>query len=356
MREEAQVLPQGYQGNSLDIIAAHAHHARADAVITLFDSWVFPNDVMSKLQGWIAWAPVDHDPLPSQIAKALRIAYQPVAYSKFGLRKMQEYVFPDGQTLEPRYIPHGIDTTLFSPKDRDKAREGLNIPELADADFMAIMVAANKGFPSRKAFPEVMAAWRIFSERHPKSLLYMHTHAGDLMRGCHIPNLLTALGVRPASVVFADQYWSGPMGYPPGGMALLYAAADVLVNPSYGEGFGIPIVEAQACGIPVIVNDCTSMPELCFAGWKTGHQPFYTGLESWQFIPRIDDILESFEAAYQARGSETLREQARAGALPYDADTVAEIYWRPFLEELEGELLAGRVEVEADPLQEAKGE
>lgn len=34
-----------------------------------------------------------------------------------------------------------------------------------------------------------------------------------------------------------------------------------------GEGFGIPIIEAQAAGCPVIVTDCTAMTELCLSGW-----------------------------------------------------------------------------------------
>ncbi|MEM7802165.1 MAG: glycosyltransferase family 1 protein, partial [Chloroflexota bacterium] len=44
-------------------------------------------------------------------------------------------------------------------------------------------------------------------------------------------------------------------------LPLLYAAADLFVFPSYYEGFGMPIVEAMACGTPVIASDASAMPE-----------------------------------------------------------------------------------------------
>lgn len=45
-------------------------------------------------------------------------------------------------------------------------------------------------------------------------------------------------------------------------MPLLYAAANVLLYPSFYEGFGLPILEAMACGTPVITSNTSSMPEV----------------------------------------------------------------------------------------------
>lgn len=42
----------------------------------------------------------------------------------------------------------------------------------------------------------------------------------------------------------------------------LYTAAELFALPSLHEGFGLPILEAMACGTPVVTSNCTAMPEL----------------------------------------------------------------------------------------------
>jgi glycosyltransferase involved in cell wall biosynthesis len=336
LSEEIQVYPIGLEAHGADIIASHASHVKADIVITLYDAWVFRPEIVSRFR-WIPWLPVDHNPLPERIKLILDSAWQPIVYSRFGEAKLKE------AGLEPHYVPHGIETDVFKPgtaKECKKARERLKI---AGDTFVATMVAANKGTPSRKSYPEALWAWKQFNARHPDSILYLHTHSGPEMTGIDLPLLIHQLGLPDSSsIAFCDPYWN-LIGFPDSYMREVYLASDVLLNPAMGEGFGLPIVEAQACGRPVIVGDNTAQSELCFAGWKVPGQPFWTPVGAWQFVPSLEAIIESLEEAYKNRGSTTLAKKAREGAMAYDADAVVEQYWKPVLEQIEGEVSAGNV-------------
>jgi glycosyltransferase involved in cell wall biosynthesis len=52
-------------------------------------------------------------------------------------------------------------------------------------------------------------------------------------------------------------------GYLPDAVvAALYRACTVFIYPSLYEGFGLPVLEAMACGAPVITSNCSSLPEV----------------------------------------------------------------------------------------------
>lgn len=314
-----------------DVLPAHAAdwfggRAKDGLVLSLVDAWILHSGVMNRLN-WAAWVPIDHDPIPPGVLRALRDGQAiPIAMCRFGEKKLREAGF------DPLYAPHGVNTTVYTPLDKAQAKQTMGFPPEA---FVVGMVAANKGNPSRKSFPEALVAFKRFREAHPEAVLYLHTEQTGINQGVNLVELLQSLCMPREAVFFCDQYRYMAGILPEQHLAAAYNAMDVLLQPSMGEGFGIPIVEAQACGTPVIVTDWTSMPELCGAGWKVGGQRIYTAQASWQMVPDVDEIAGALELAHKHRDDVDLQKQARHFAERYDAKLVAEKYWKPALEQIE---------------------
>lgn len=347
------VYPRGFHPFGLDVMAAHAEHARADVLITLMDSWVIDTNMMLGGTRWVPWFPIDHDPLPAAIRDRVARAFRRIVFSRFGERMVHD------AGLDAYYVPHGVDTQVFRPaEDRAEVRKRLQWPE---DRFVVGMVATNKGNPPRKSFPQCIAAFAQLKRKHSDVLLYLHTVSDERQQGVNLPEFITSQGLsfgffgrcdpRSVDVLFCDQY-QNMLGYPDQYMVDAYNAMDVHLLVSMGEGFGIPILEAQACGCPVIVGDWTAMGELCFSGWKVARsdaEPYWTPLASYQFIPHVEAITERLKAAYRVAGNESWRKRAREGALAYDADTVTEQYWKPVLAEIAADIDLWRGQVAAIP-------
>jgi glycosyltransferase involved in cell wall biosynthesis len=312
-----------------DAMAAYATDFQSDFILTNMDIWVIQTNLFFDKK-WVAWIPIDSEPIPPLVEEKAREAFHRIVWTKFGAREM------DDAGLDYDRVPYGIDTQMFYPGDREQARITATMPP---DRFIVGMVAMNKGYPSRKAFFENIAAFKVFHDRHPDAFLYLHTVDGSK------PNAMTVdlalycrrIGLHPEDYMFADQY-SMLTGFPEHAMNTLYNCMDVHLLVSMGEGFGLPQVEAQACGVPVICGDWTAMPELLFAGWKVERNecvPMYTLQNTYQFVPMVHAIVERLEQAYRARGDKELAEKARAGALEYDIDKVVEKYWVPALANIE---------------------
>jgi len=315
-------------GNDSLLPAADAHLGgfRGGLTMTLMDVWVLDPSIIRRLNA-VCWVPVDHEPAPPRVIEFFRNSGAiPMAMSRFGEKMLQEF--------DPLYVPHGIDTEAYRPIPRREARDVTKIPQ---DKFVVGMVAANKGNPSRKCFAEAFQAFKLLRDRHEDAVLYLHTEMTGKYDGVRLPMLMEALGIPHDSVFFADQnrILHNPVGHDT--MAHVYSSLDVLLSPSAGEGFGIPVLEANACGVPAIVTDFSAQPEVLQAGWRVDYRANWTVQESWQATPDVQDIFDALNQAYNAedRMRDQLAQKAREGALAYDADRVMDEHMLPALAEAE---------------------
>ena len=158
--------------------------------------------------------------------RAARSAAAVIVTSEFVRERAQEALGLGSDRLH--VVPHAIDHTVFSPADEERE---------------PIVLYPARGWP-HKNHARLFQAFATLRETRPQLRLILT--GGGLERLDPIPEGVENLGEVPASQ-----------------LASLYRRAACLVYPSLYEGFGIPPLEAMACGCPVAASSAGAIPEVC---------------------------------------------------------------------------------------------
>jgi glycosyltransferase involved in cell wall biosynthesis len=218
-----------------------------------------------------------------------------------------------------------------------RIRKELGIPE---DRFVFGMVAANKDVPPRKSFQEVMDAFVECKRKVPQAALYFHTVLTGIGGGFSIDEYAKFLNIEKD--IFYLQPYDLLFHVDNVKLNEIYNAMDCLMAPSTNEGFGIPIIEAQSAGIPVVTNNWTSMPELI----KEGTTGYLTEVQWKRFTPMLgyvghpstNSIYDCMMRIYN-KDRIKMGEEARRWILEnYDADLIFKRDWIPFLNRIEKEI------------------
>lgn len=330
-----RIYPAGVDPYGNDIIGAHTKHFGANIVVSLIDVWVMKNTANEIAPAlWLPWLPIDHDPVPQAVLDSLGGAYMPLTYSKWGQKLLAD------AGVENHYIPHGIEPTIFKVIEQVDQVQRFKREYLRCEGHLTVMVAANKGYPDRKFFQGQLRAWAQFAKDKPTAKLYIHTEPTPRFGGLNLIALAQHLGIAER-VLFPNQY-DYSNGYPPQYLAMLYNAADAYMGNSMSEGFGIPLIEAQACGCPVTTTNYTAMPEL--VRWGAAIDPadiLWTPMGAWHAWPDVKgiiDALEELHAEWHANGDTwPLPQRLQVSSVIHDEfswDTIVRDQWAPFVEKL----------------------
>ena len=315
---------------SQDVQALWADKINADIMLTVVDAWVLnPANYKSKAK-WVAYYPVDSSPIPGAVAEKVRMSWESATFTRFGQKEAEK------EGLRSEYIPNSVDTMTYKPVPTHEARAKTGLP--MDA-YIVGMVAMNRG--DRKGFPQIIEGFSKFAKKKKDAYLYLHTMVGD--QGEHnvinLKNLVDHYGLQNR-VIFPNRFDYVACGFSDAMMANLYSSMDVLCSPTRGEGFGVPVVEAQACGTPVIVGDWTAMSETCKVGIKIDVKDSireYTFLNSFNYIAKPEAIASALKEMSNVR-KESLSEDCVNGIKEYDINYVLTHNWLPFLQKIEKRL------------------
>lgn len=145
----------------------------------------------------------------------------------------------------------GVDGRVFQPMDKNIAYERLyERYGLQDPFFVYVSRVESPG----KNHIALIRAFELFKKKNnsPHKLVLSGAYWGGardvfhFARNSSVRDDIMFLGFIPITDVVA-----------------LYSCCDLMVYPSLFEGFGFPVIEAAACGAPVISSDTSSLTELC---------------------------------------------------------------------------------------------
>ncbi len=142
-----------------------------------------------------------------------------------------------------RIIPHGTTERFFQPPT-EEAFEAVRLLGLEHREFVLLPC----GLDHRKNGDLVLAAWKQIHQAMPNLRLMVTSNASD-------PAYVQRARALGDSILIPGHVTDEVM-------CALYHSAAVVWFPSRYEGFGLPVVEAMACGAPVITSNCTSIPEI----------------------------------------------------------------------------------------------
>lgn len=201
--------------------------------------------------------------------------------------------------VEARFQP------LYDPTATARVRQRYG---LGDAPF----VLGVGTLEPRKNWPGLIRAWNHL--RESSDLAHRLVLAGG--RGWLFEEIFAAAA---ASQHRADIVFTGFVD--DADLPALYAAADVFAFPSRYEGFGIPVLEAMACGVPVVCSDNSSLPE--------------AAADAALLVPADDDdaLTNALQRLIEDMPlRETLRARGLIHAQRFTWDAAAATLWQTYLQ------------------------
>ena len=158
------------------------------------------------------------------------------ALQHYHLDPAKVVVIPEG--VEPRFTPD------IAPELVRAVRQAYRLPERYILFVSTI--------EPRKNLPTLLEAYAALRARHPDVGLVIAGGKGWLYQSFF--DRLNALGLQEQVIL---------TGFVPDEhLPALLQAAEVFAFPSHFEGFGLPPLEAMACGVPVVCSNASSLPEV----------------------------------------------------------------------------------------------
>jgi len=237
---------------------------KPDVIFYIADTFMLMGNLAAQVQKYrgkicqVFYFPVDGDCFPLPWVPFLQQFDGLVCFTEYGKREIEKVT----RDLKIDVLHHGVDTNTFvpaSPSERRSIKEKL-LPFAKDK-FLVSWVGRNFVRKNPQAILQALSHWEKNLGGIPKDLvLYMHTSDND-PAGFPLTEVIKRDFPETTPYVFFPSNHNINDGIPISVLANIYQASDLFVSTAMGEGWGLPITEAMASKVPVIVPDNSACRE-----------------------------------------------------------------------------------------------
>ena len=258
-----KVWPAKFRGDPLGTanLGRFVEQLKPDVLFLFNDLWTVINYKRSleKLPNTfrvMTYFPVDADGYNDEWIASLKSFDRVIVYTQFAKKVLRDAGF----RAEIIVIPHGINRSDFYPIDQVEARETLS--GLNRGDFIVFNANRNQ---MRKRIDLTIKGFCKFTRKKPETRLYLHMGMTDV--GWDILSLMRrecmSRGIDASTrLVITNPEMSPTNAVSLEHMNIIYNTANVGINTSLGEGWGLCNFEQAACRVPQIVPDFSATKEL----------------------------------------------------------------------------------------------
>ena len=193
--------------------------------------------------------PRNQEFLSSQVKKATNRAARVLTISENSKKEIADFYTYPLEKIDVAYP--AVDTKKFYPRKQD---EVLSVLKKYSLSGPYVLFVGN--LEPRKNLKNLLLAYEKMSKavRSSHSLILVGAKG---WQNDDIHNIITRLQKKGNSIQLPASYVSDE------DLPAIYSGASVFVYPSFYEGFGIPPLEAMACGVPSVASNNSSLPEAC---------------------------------------------------------------------------------------------
>ena len=305
----------------------------------LFDNKWDPERILLQYRPLLSYMPDDGVNLPPRWTTLLPKVTNVVAMSKWGQSHYQpsEVVYhgSDPEVFWPIWEKPKVTSTGIVCKTKADCKRAFNF----DPDnFLVGRVDTNSG---RKDYPALVKALWPLMKKYKDIDTHFHCQDEGPQAGIRFQALLSreAATVDPTRFHFPGLH-SSFEGWELQDLNVLYSAFDCFASTSRGEGFGLTLLEAASCGIPIVAQNVSAIPEVVGPGGilleprDTLATP--AGQDNW--LADIGAFTGAIERLYQSKGlRRDLGEAGAAHAKTFSWDYAARKFdeWIVALEHIE---------------------